>query len=91
MTPHLDHIDLCWQRLEEQKAHYERFDDLGHAEAFSRETSDFVRWITEDRAPCLTWEEGLRCVELIEGAYRSAEAGGEPVELPLYPELEDNE
>ena len=27
-------------------------------------------------------------VEMMEAAYSSAEAGGTPVELPLYPELE---
>ncbi len=89
MVPYLDHIDLYWQRLDERESHHERFDDLGFDHAFRLEVGDFVRWITEGRRPCLTWVEGLRCVELMEAAYRSAEAGGRPVDLPLYPELED--
>lgn len=88
MVPHLDYIDLYWQRLDEDQTHHERFDDLGFDHAFSLETRDFARWVQEDRTPCLTWVEGLRCVELMEAAYHSAEAGGQPVTLPLYPELE---
>ena len=38
--------------------------------------------------PCLTWREGLRCVELIEAANRSQARQGEWVQLPLYPDLE---
>jgi hypothetical protein len=49
----------------------------------------FVAWVQEDRPPCLTWVEGLRCVALMEAAHRSAAAGGTAVELPLYPDLED--
>ena len=89
LVPHLDHIDLYWQRLDEEEAHHERFDDLGFDHAFRKEIGDFVRWVMDDHAPCLTWVEGLRCVEMMEAAYRSAEKGGEPVELPLYPDLEE--
>ena len=89
MVPQMDHIDLYWQRLDEEEMHHERFDDLGFDHAYRLETSDFVRWVQEDREPCLTWVEGLRCVEMMEGAYRSAESGGRPVEFPLYPELEE--
>ena len=89
LVPHLDHIDLYWQRLDEEEPHHERFDDLGFDHAFRLEIGDFARWVREDRPPCLTWREGLRCVELMEAAYRSAAAEGEPIELPLYPELED--
>lgn len=88
MVPHMGHIDLYWQRLDEDAPHHERFDDLGFGDAYTREAHDFVRWITEDRPPCLTWREGLRCVELMEAATRSAEADGEPIDLPLYPDLE---
>ena len=83
LVPQMDHIDLYWQRLDEDEPHHERFDDLGFDHAYRLETSDFVRWITEDRKPCLTWEEGLRCVEMMEAAYCSAEKGGEIVTLPL--------
>jgi len=91
LVPHMDHIDLYWQRLDEEEPHCERFDDLGFDHAFGLETSDFVRWVQENRTPCLTWVEGLRCVELMEAAYRSAETGGQPMELPLYPELESGD
>ena len=89
LVPWMDHIDLHWQRLGDDEAHLERFDDLGFDVAFRREIGDFVRWVSEDRAPCLTWIEGLRCVEMMEAAYRSAELGAQPVPLPLYPELEN--
>lgn len=88
LVPSLDHIDLYWQRLDEEHPHHERFDDLGFDHAYRLEIGDFVRWVQEERPPCLTWVEGLRCVELMEAAYRSAEQGGRVVELPLYPELE---
>ena len=89
LVPLMDHIDLYWQRLDEDEPHHERFDDLGFDHAYRTEIGDFVRWVQENRPPCLTWVEGLRCVELMEAAYRSAENGGQPVDLPLYPELED--
>ncbi|MFH1006069.1 MAG: Gfo/Idh/MocA family oxidoreductase [Candidatus Latescibacterota bacterium] len=88
LVPEMDHIDLHWQRLDEEEPHHERFDDLGFDHAYRLEVGDFVRWIQEDRPPCLTWLEGLRCVEMMEAGYRSAESGGQPIELPLYPELE---
>ena len=40
------------------------------------------------KRPCLGWIEGLRCVETMKAAYRSADADGPPVDLPLRPELE---
>lgn len=88
LVPQLDHIDLYWQRLDAKDRHQERFDDLGFKHAFSREVSDFLQWVKADRPPCLTWVEGLRCVEMMEAAYRSADGGGTPVPLPLHPELE---
>ncbi len=88
MEPFMDHMDLSWQRLDEGERHHERFNDLGFDPAFGLEVSDFVRWVQEDRQPCLTWIEGLRCVEMMEAACRSFENGGEPVDLPLYPQLE---
>ncbi|MEW6749869.1 MAG: Gfo/Idh/MocA family oxidoreductase [Candidatus Latescibacterota bacterium] len=89
LVPELDHIDLYWQRLDEEQAHHERFDDLGFDHAYRLEVGDFVRWVQEDRPPCLTWVEGLRCVEMMEAAHRSAAALGQAVDLPLYPELEE--
>lgn len=86
--------ELSWQRLDTDKPGLERFvepdgDPVGVHEAFRRELGDFVRWVKgEIDDPCLTWREGLRCVELIEAAHRSAENSGEWMRLPLYPELE---
>ena len=89
LVPAMDGIDLYWQRLDEAEVHHERFDDLGFAHAYRLEIGDFVRWVQENRPPCLTWVEGLRCVEMMEAAYHSADAGGEPVKFPLYPKLEE--
>lgn len=88
-VPHLDHIDLYWQRLDDERQRHERFDDLGFDHAYRLEIVDFVRWVTDDRPPCLTWVEGLRCVEMMEAAHRSAELMGEVITLPLYPDLEE--
>jgi predicted dehydrogenase len=88
LVPELDHIDLHWQRLDEEVPHCERFEDLGFDHAYRRELGDFAAWVQEGRPPCLSWVEGLRCVELMEAAHCSAQAGGQPVTLPLYPELE---
>lgn len=87
-VPSLTHLDLYWQHREDKEANFEQFDDLGFAHAYRRELRDFVRWITEGAEPCLTWREGLRCVEVMEAARRSAQEGGRIIELPLYPELE---
>jgi predicted dehydrogenase len=89
LVPQATHLDLHWQTLDEEEAHHERFpieDDF--YPAYRREIGDFVNWITEDRPPCLTGMDGLRCVELMEAAYRSAENKGAWIELPLDPELE---
>ena len=57
LVPHLDHIDLYWQRLDEQAPHHERFDDLGFDHAYRLEVGDFVRWLAvvavghDERAP----------------------------------------
>jgi predicted dehydrogenase len=76
LVPFLDHIDLYWQRLDEEEIHHERFGDLGFDHAYRLEIGDFVRWVQEEHPLCLTWVEGLRCVEMMEAAYRSAESGG---------------
>ena len=88
-VPFMEHLDLYWQTRDDREPHYERFDDLGFRHAYRQEFGDFVRWITEDTPPCLTWEAGLRCVEVMEAAHRSADQGGRVINLPLYPELED--
>ena len=87
--PHMEHLNLHWQHLEDKEPHLERFDDLGFDHAYRQEFGDFVRWVDDDRyQPCLTWREGLRCVEVMEAAHRSADEGGSIIPLPLYPELE---
>ena len=90
-VPHLDHLDLHWQHQDDPEPEIERFDDLGFDHAYRRELGDFVRWITSDTQSCLTWEEGLRCVEVMEAAHRSADENGTIITLPLYPELENTE
>jgi predicted dehydrogenase len=87
-VPSMDHLDLYWQRADDPQAHHEHFEDLGFDHAYRREVGDFVRWITEGSEPCLTWREGLRCVEVMEAAHRSAKQNGGWLTLPLYPELE---
>jgi len=86
--PYMDHIDLYWEHLKNPERHHERFDDLGFDHAFRKEIGDFVSWITEGTKPCLTWREGLRCVEAMEAAHLSARQGGAILRLPLRPELE---
>lgn len=84
----LDHIDLYWQHRNDTELRHERFDDLGFNHAFRKEFGDFVRWIERGTQPCLTWKEGLRCVEVMNAAHRSAKEGGSWVSLPLHPDLE---
>lgn len=88
LAPYLDHIDLYWQHQDEPVPHHERFDDLGFDHAYRKEIGDFVHWITDGRQPCLTWREGLRCVEVMEAAHRSAQEMGKIIDLPLHAELE---
>ena len=91
MTPHMDHIDVFWQHEDDKEPRHERFDDLGFDHAFRKELADFAAWVTDGKQPCLTWEEGFRCVEIMEAAHRSVDEGGAVIELPLYPELEQSE
>lgn len=91
LRPKMTHLDLDWQRRDEAAPHAERFELTPDFDAaFRRELGDFLAWITEERPPCLTWVEGLRCVELMEAAEHSVRRGGVPVSLPLYPDLERN-
>ena len=88
--PSLEHLDIFWQHRDDESVTHERFDDLGFDHAYRLELGDFVRWIEDpNAATCLTWEEGLRCVEVMEAAHRSADDAGRVITLPLYPELED--
>jgi glucose-fructose oxidoreductase len=91
----LQAADLYWRLSSESVEHHERYEEtggnpIGAEEALRRELREFVRWVTDGANPTLTWEQGLRCVEMIEGAHRSAEHSGKWMQLPLYPELEPN-
>lgn len=89
LVSHLKHLDLSWEHSgEETPPQHEIFDDLGFNHAYRKELQDFIRWIVDGTEPCLSWREGLRCVEIMEAAHHSAEAGGITVKLPLYPNLE---
>lgn len=88
-----DGADVYWQLTGDKEAHHERFeakngDPVGVDEAFHREMADFVAWVTDGKEPCLTWREGLRCVEVAEAAKISAKQDSQWIQLPLYPELE---
>ena len=62
MQPYLDHIDIHGQQNGDKKLHCERFDDLGHAHAFSLELGDFARWVQDENfKPCLTWKKATDC------------------------------
>ena len=77
-----DHIDVFWGPDPDHLEH-ERFDDLGQEAAYRAELMGFAEWILEGKTPVLSWEEGLRCVEVMEAAYRSAAQDGAAVSLPL--------
>jgi predicted dehydrogenase len=86
-------VNLYWRSLGDAGEHHERFeeaggDPVGANDALRKETRDFVRWIEDGTEPCLTWREGLRCVEIIEAARRSSKHDAAWITLPLYPELE---
>lgn len=90
LHPFMDHIEIVWQHVDDKELHREHFDDLGFDAAYRKEIGDFIRWVLEDREPCLTWREGLRAVEIMEAAYRSADSGHAPVCLPICPEREES-
>ena len=87
LRPSLDHIEVISRRVEGEW-HIERFDDLGFDHAFRTELRGLIDWIQDGTPPPVDWECGLRAVEAMEAAYRSAEQGGAPIKLPLYPDLE---
>ena len=74
-------IAVGWQKRGEDRQEV-RFPHYGFEEAYRLELQNFVDWVQRDAVPLLTAENGLRCVELLEAAYRSA-AQGKPVKLPL--------
>jgi len=89
----IQHADLHWRLSRESVDHQERFEEtgenpIGAEEALRQEVREFVRWVIDGTSPTLTWEQGLRCVEIIEAAHRSAGQVGKWMPLPLYPDLE---
>ena len=50
--------------------------------AYDHEWASFAGWILRDEPPVLTGNDGLRCVEILQAAYISADTGL-PVKLPL--------
>ena len=96
LTMSLEHAELHWSLSGESVDHRERFEEtsgipIGAEEAFRQELREFIRWVTDGTPPTLTWEQGLRCVEIIEAAHRSASEEGKWMQLPLYPDLEKSE
>ena len=89
LVPQMEHIDLYHQRLDEAQPHHERFgitEDFDHA--YRCEVGDFVRWVRgEIENPCLTWEQGLHCVEMMEAACVSMAQDGRWVDLPAMKEV----
>ena len=51
------------------------FADFGFDEAYKRELSSFIGWLRKNEVPVLSGEDGLKCVEIMEAAYRSLETG----------------
>lgn len=58
------------------------FEGYGAESAFLHEWSNFAGWVLHDEPPVLTGNDGLRCVEIMQAAYISADTGS-PVQLPL--------
>ncbi len=78
-----DRRELCWGR-EDETLYRESFVCTANP-AYVEELSSFARWVKEGATPVLTWREGWRTVQMMQAAYRSAEAGGERIELEELP------
>lgn len=79
--------DVFWEKAEGGGLQHEVFVEetdapVGAEFAIRKELRDFQQWVLKGTRPCLTWVEGLKCVEVIEAAYQSADAGGSAVVLP---------
>jgi len=78
--------NIYWQKSNEQQVNHEVYsetsgDPVGAEFAIRKELKDFQLWVTTGATPCLTWAEGLKCVQVIEAAYESADTGGERIVL----------
>ena len=87
LVPRDDRLDLYFQAYDQEAAQHEQYDskeDLDHA--YRREVVDFVRWARDEiDDPCLTWREGLHCVQTMQALGQSARANGPWIELPAPP------
>lgn len=79
LIPDQESARLVWQCLDSAQPNTECFNDHGFDHAYRLEIGDFVRWITAGDEPCLTWREGLHCVQIMEAAQHSAENGGQEI------------
>lgn len=69
-------------QIENQPPHEVRLEHNSAVGAYDKEWSSFAAWVLRDETPVLTGEDGLRCVEILQAAYLSADTGV-PVDLPL--------
>ena len=74
-------LTVFWQKVGGEPQSI-RFPDAGYDVAYEAELNSFVEWVREGTLPIVTAEDGLRCVEVMQAAYLSAERG-EPITLPL--------
>lgn len=58
------------------------YEEYGAPDAYRLELSSFIDWVLSDQPPVLSWEEGLKCVEIMDAAYLSIETA-KSIELPL--------
>ena len=69
-------------QLEDRPARVVRLEHNSPDAAYDMEWSSFAAWVLRDEPPVLTGEDGLRCVEILQAAYLSADIGAR-VDLPL--------
>ena len=69
-----------WQSLAFSSAHHSWVQRRQRDDMFQKEIGEFVNAIIEDRAPCVTGEDGKRSLACVLAAYESARAG-RPVRL----------
>lgn len=79
LIPDQESAKLIWQRLDDAMPNTEHFGNPGFDHAYRLEIGDFVRWIVTGEQPCLTWREGLHCVQIMEAAQQSAAGAGQEI------------
>ncbi len=68
--------------IEGEQPHTAQLEHNAADGAYDIEWSSFAAWVLHDETPVLTGEDGLRCVEILQAAYLSADTGAR-VDLPL--------